>query len=562
MLAQAMVQRAPAVAGGFAAATSVISGALFLTLPGAVFAWGYDGLAFPLGLAAGALLLQLVTAPRLAQAGAASLPSLFAQRYPGPAARLLCAVCIAVPMLFLLTAELMAARTAGGQLLGGQATGAIVAAAVAVLAVSTLRFGSQPGTVLYLVMLAALLVPLIVLSYDWYALPVPQLAYANALWQIQGVEEMLLNQELADPAMMRPLLTPFLELTPVDFLGLTLGLALGVCALPTALRAIAGGTPSYVRRATFWCLVGIVLLLGLVPVAAAYARLPLVRLVADGATLAGLPDWVYAYGRMGLVEICGIPAVDAAATAQACAALPDAGAALRLQDIVLKSDAVLLAFPEIAGLGRPFFVALAAAAVAAAVLTARGIVAALLDGLRPLGEQRQSVDAVSLAVAAVLLAGTATVATTHPADILTLAATGLTLIACGLFPALFAALWWPRANATGAATAMLVGLAVGLGYLGGRHYFPVPMAELLSPLSNAGTEGRAYFAELQDAWRSADAGPAKAEAWAALESYARTIANIGGVDALAVVLLAVPAGIAALVAGSLSSPAPRAARVQ
>ncbi len=44
-------------------------------------------------------------------------------------------------------------------------------------------------------------------------MPVPQIAYANALWQVQGLEETLLEQDLADPAFMKPMLGPFLSLT-------------------------------------------------------------------------------------------------------------------------------------------------------------------------------------------------------------------------------------------------------------------------------------------------------------------------------------------------------------
>ena len=64
----------------------------------------------------------------------------------------------------------------------------------------------------------------------------PQLAYANALWQIQGLEETLLEQDLADPAFMKPMLTAFVTLTPMNFLGIVLGLAAGVAALPSLLR--------------------------------------------------------------------------------------------------------------------------------------------------------------------------------------------------------------------------------------------------------------------------------------------------------------------------------------
>ena len=52
----------------------------------------------------------------------------------------------------------------------------------------------------------------------------------------------------------------------------------------------------------------------------------LLTLIADRTPLAELPAWIFTYGKLGLVEICGRAATDAAAVAQACAALPDASA--------------------------------------------------------------------------------------------------------------------------------------------------------------------------------------------------------------------------------------------
>ncbi len=206
--------------GGLAIATETISATFFLALAGAIFAWGHDGLAFTLGLGAGCLLLQLVVAPRLPQTGARSLPELFAWRYPGRATRFLCAIIVSVSMLALITAELIAAGVAGARLLEVDYATAAIIAACAVFACFILRgMSGAPWVngVLFPIMLVAVLVPLVQLSVAWYGLPVPQLAYVNALWQIQGLEETLLEQDLADPAFMKPMLTAFVSLTPDEF---------------------------------------------------------------------------------------------------------------------------------------------------------------------------------------------------------------------------------------------------------------------------------------------------------------------------------------------------------
>ena len=255
--------------GGLAIATETISATFFLALAGAIFAWGHDGLAFTLGLGAGCLLLQLVVAPRLPQTGARSLPELFAWRYPGRATRFLCAIIVSVSMLALITAELIAAGVAGARLLEVDYATAAIIAACAVFACFILRgMSGAPWVngVLFPIMLVAVLVPLVQLSVAWYGLPVPQLAYVNALWQIQGLEETLLEQDLADPAFMKPMLTAFVSLTPMNFLGIVLGLATGVAALPSLMPAQLAAAPGRdARWSAVWGLVFVTVFLTLAP---------------------------------------------------------------------------------------------------------------------------------------------------------------------------------------------------------------------------------------------------------------------------------------------------------
>ncbi len=555
--------------GGLAIATDTISAAFFLALAGGIFAWGHDGLAVAIGLGAGCLLMQLVIAPRLAASGTRSLPQFFAARYPGRAAAFMCSLVIVVSMLLLLAAELMAAGLVGARLLGVDFTAAAVVSACAVLACFVVRgSGSAPWAngVLFPAMLLAVLVPLVTLSAQWYGLPIPQLAYGNALWQVQGLEETLLEQELADPAVMKPMLTAFVTLTPTNFLGIVLGLAAGVAVLPSMLPAqLTAVPPRQARQAALWGLIFVAALLTLMPAIAAYAKLSLIQVLADRTPIADLPAWMFTYGKLGLVEICGRAATDAATVAQACAALPDAGAALRLQDISISPDIIVLALPEIAGLDHVMLGLLAAVALAAAIITAGGPLSAIVRALgvdEPWASEspRPHVSRLvsyGLAGAAVVVATTAALA--RAVTILDLATYALVIAAVGLFPAVLAALWWKRANAYGAAAAMLVGLGAALLYLVGTHYFAVPFVEARSALASGGSEAFDYFAELKDAWLAAPAGPGKDAAWTALDAHARGIAPWWGIVELAIALLALPAGLLTLVVVSLLTPAPRAA---
>jgi cation/acetate symporter len=551
----------PAVFRGLALATDTLSAPFFLGLAGAIFAWGHDGLAFALGLGAGILLLQLLIAPVLPRLEVRSVPELFAQRFGGRGPRFASALIVAVSMAVLLVAQLMAAALVGARLLSLDADSAIAIAAAAMLLCLVIRGTTGNAYVrgfLFPVMLVAFLAPAVQISFERYGIPVPQIAYSNALWQIQGLEETLLEQDLADPAVLKPILTPFLSLTPLNFLGLVLGLALGVASLPNVLsRHFMAPTVRAARWSAVWGLLFAALILSAAPALAAYAKLSVLGMIADRTEIAQLPTWVFTYGKLGLVEICGRAATDAATAVSACAALPDAsvsGGALRLQDLVLEPDMIALAVPEITGLGGTMLGLLAAAALAAALVTADGPLVAIAGAF---GWSGATLGArlIPFAIAAVAIGLAALAATTRPAGFLTVATWALVLAASGLFPALYAALWWPRATAWGVTAAMLTGLAVALFYLVGTRYFAVAFFETFEGLSSAGPTAREIFAELKQAWTAAAAGPASEAAWAALDAHARTIANWWGIKGLAAALLALPAGFATLVLVSLATPA-------
>jgi cation/acetate symporter len=317
------------------------------------------------------------------------------------------------------------------------------------------------------------------------------------------------------------------------------------------------------RWSAVWGLFFAALLLTAAPALAAYAKLAVLTLVADRPDPAALPAWIFTYGKLGLIEICGRAATDAAAVAAACAEMPDPSGVLRLQDLTLQPDMIALAAPEIAGLGHAMFGLLAAAALAAALVTSDGPLFAIAAAFGCDAKAARGSSAAArlapyaIAVAAVLVGCLA--AATRPAGMLTVATWAFTLAACGLFPALVAGLWWRRASASAATVAIGAGLAVCLFYLVGTRYFAVGFFETWQSLSSAGPTARETFAELEQAWAAAAPGRLKDAAWAALDAHAQGIANWWGIKNLATALLGLPVGLAAMVAVSLVAPRRRAA---
>jgi len=541
---------------GLALAADTISAPFFLGLAGAVFAWGYDGLAFVLGLGGGYFLLQFLVAPHLPLAGASSLPDYFAKRY-GRIPRLLASCIVVLSMGVLLAAQLMAAGFAGARLLQVSYTIGVAISALAVLAAYVIKergAGIWTTGILFLVMLAAFLAPLVQVSTADYGVPVPQIAYSNAIWQAQSLEETLLEQDLADPAVLKPLLRPFLSLTPVNFFGVVLALSLGMTALPSVLsRQFFAANVRVARWSAAFALLFGTLLITAAPALAAYAKVALLSLIGDRISLSALPPWVFSFGDLGLVEVCGRAATDAAAAAKACSRLPDAPTVLRLQDLMLDPDMITLAMPEIVGLSSAWLGALAAAALAAALLTADRPLGSIIDALGGGNSSGGSrIEPLLMATASVAVA--AVIAVARPAGMLTLATWSFTLAAAALAPALIGGLWWRRANAFGATAAIGAGLVAALVYIGATRFFAVHFFDAFAALSSAGQMAGDTFAELKQTWAAAAPGPVKDAAWLALDAHAQSIANLWGVTNLATIVLALPVAVLSLLVGSLLTP--------
>ena len=120
-------------------------------------------------------------------------------------------------MLTLLVAELMAAGLVGARLLGVDFPAAAIVAACAVFACFIVRGASGASWVngvLFPVMLVAVLVPLVLLSAHGTGCRCRSSPTRMRFGRSRVIEETLLEQELADPAYMKPMLTAFLTLTP------------------------------------------------------------------------------------------------------------------------------------------------------------------------------------------------------------------------------------------------------------------------------------------------------------------------------------------------------------
>jgi cation/acetate symporter len=240
----------------------------------------------------------------------------------------------------------------------------------------------------------------------------------------------------------------------------------GTAALPHILiRYYTTPTVREARNSVAWSLFFILMLYLTAPAYAVFAKYEIYANLV-GSTIAQLPGWVSAWGKIGLVSIEDI----------------NGDGILQLAELALNPDVIVLATPEIAGL--PYVVSglVAAGALAAALSTADGLLLTIASALshdvyykifRPEAttQWRLVVSKSVLLVVAVLAA---TVASQKPATILFMVAWAFSLAGAAFFPALVLGIFWKRANRYGAVCGMVSGLLVTMIYMVRVQFDAIP----------------------------------------------------------------------------------------
>jgi cation/acetate symporter len=568
-------RRVPAFYNGMATGADWMSGASFVGMAGTLFLLGYDGLAFVLGWTGGYVLVAILIAPFLRKFGAYTVPDFLADRFGGNLARFVGVLVLLSCSFTYVVAQIYATGLIASRFLDMNFTVAVYVGLIGILLCSMLggmRAVTWTQVAQYIVLIVAYLLPVVILSAKKFGLPIPQLTYGGVLEQISARETQLAAAKLAplaaDGTFAKPHIKPFTTYDPANYFALIFCLMVGTASLPHILMRYFT-TPSVrdARMSVAWSLLFIFLLYFTAPAYAAFSKLevytnvigkPLTAFGAD-ATL----NWIFTYGKIGLVKICGVNAVDPASILAACGKIAGHPGVLRLQDFVINTDVIVISTPEIAGL--PYVIAglVAAGGLAAALSTADGLLLAIANALshdiyykmidpNAPTARRLVVARTLLVIVAVLAAYTAS---TRPADILSMVAWAFSLAAAGLFPALVLGVWWKRANGPGAVAGMLAGWLMCIYYLVGSRYFAVSFYETWSFLSGATPAAVAKFQELKAAWVAAS-GDAKLTAWRALDTHAQGIANWWGIRNISAALFGLPVGFAVMYVVSMMTPAP------
>src|SRR5258706_652679 len=244
-----------------------------------------------------------------------------------------------------------------------------------------------------------------------------------------------------------------------NFLGIVFCMMIGTAALPHILMRYYT-TPSVrqARQSVFWSLFFIFLLYFTAPSLAVLAKYDVYHFLV-GSTFADLPAWAANWSKVdpSLLSITDI----------------NKDGIVQLAEIVLGTDIIVLATPEIAGLPYVGSGLVAAGGLAAALSTADGLLLTIANALshdlyykmldpHATTTRRVTVSKMLLLVVALVAAY---VTSLKPGDILFLVGAAFSLAASAFFPALVLGVFWKRANKWGAITGMVAGLGVCMYYM-------------------------------------------------------------------------------------------------
>jgi cation/acetate symporter len=506
----------PAFYNGMATGSDWMSAASFISMGGALSAQGFGGLAYVMGWTGGYLLLAVFLGPYLRQYGKYTIPDFLGSRYQGNTARIIGVVAAILASFTYLIAQVTGVGLIVSRFIGLDFNIGVFVGLIGVLFCSVLggmKSVTWTQVAQYIILIVSYMVPVVVLSFKLFAVPVPQVMYGQLLQsnnaravQITNdpqekatrakwaEESKALGDKIKDPAVPeaekekakaakavadRQAAAPAAEGAKIgkylqvphgtgmwNFLALTFCLMVGTAGLPHILTRYYT-TPSVrqARTSVGWSLFFIFLLYFTAPAYAAFAR-DAVYTGLVGTKVAELPRWITLWAPAGLFSV-----VDK---------LGDG--VVQFADFVVKStDFVVLATPEIAGL--PFVITglVMAGGLAAALSTADGLLLTIANAIshdlyynviNPKASliKRLTITKILLITTALIAAWTATA---RLAIIVELVAWAFSLAAASFFPALVMGIWWKRANRPGAIAGMLVGLGTTLYYMVGSRFFGV-----------------------------------------------------------------------------------------
>jgi len=467
----------PPIANGMATAADWMSAASFISMAGAISFLGYDGSVYLMGWTGGYVLLALLLAPYLRKFGKFTVPDFVGDRYASRTARVVAVLCALFVSFTYVAGQMQGVGIVLSRFLEVDASTGVMIGMGIVFFYAVL--GGMKGitwtqVAQYCVLICAYLVPAIFLSIMIAGNPVPQLGFGGS-----GADGTPLLQRL--DGLHRELgFASYLDGSKgmLDVLCITAALMVGTAGLPHVIvRFYTVPRVRDARRSAGWALAFIALLYTTAPAIAVFARTNLLDTVS-GKAYADMPEWFNKWEKTGLLAW-----QDHNADGLIQYVGPSAPVA---NELTVKSDIMVLANPEIAGLPDWVVALVAAGALAAALSTAAGLLLVVSTSIShdllkrtiwpKISERGELIAARIAAGAAVVVAGWFGI---HPPGFVAeVVAFAFGFAASSFFPVILLGIFSLRMNKQGAIAGMLSGLGFTASYV---WWFKFAHPELSNP---------------------------------------------------------------------------------
>jgi len=187
-------RKVPAVFNGMATASDWMSAASFISMAGALYLQGYDGLAFIMGWTGGYVLLAVLIAPYLRKFGQYTIPDFLESRYGGKLPRLIGIICALIVSLAYLVAQITGVGIITSRFLGLTFEIGVFVGLSGILVCSFLggmRAVTWTQVAQYIILIVAYMIPVVAISYKHTGVPIPQVMYGQALQVIEEKQKQI-----------------------------------------------------------------------------------------------------------------------------------------------------------------------------------------------------------------------------------------------------------------------------------------------------------------------------------------------------------------------------------
>lgn len=495
-------RQVPAVFNGMATGADWMSAASFISMAGLLWGLGYDGLAFIMGWTGGYVLLALLFAPYIRKFGQFTIPDFVGARFGGNKARVVGAIAAILVSFTYVTAQVSGVGIIVSRFVGVDYRLGVFLGLSGVLVCSFLggmKAVTWTQVAQYIILIVAYMIPVTFLAIKLTGIPLPQLAYGQALQNITRLEQQqnitpayvepynegLSNSSAISAAKQVGLPPPEKKTvndwkgTPWNFVALTAVLMLGTAGLPHILiRFYTVPSVRESRKSVGWALFFIFLLYFTAPAYAAFSRWEILQNVVgksitsvqiDGHSVTTVLDsagqplaWVAGWSKTGLLTIAD--ATDAGGNGDGI---------LQFSELKINRDLIVLSTPEIAGLPYTIAAMIAAGGLAAALSTADGLLVVIASAVahdvffRTLRPNSSLETRIRLGKSMILVAAAVAAMAALPrlALIAQMVAWAFSLAAASFFPVVLLGIFWKRANGPGAIAGMVGGLGTTILYM-------------------------------------------------------------------------------------------------